>query len=254
MARRRMISEELIYDEEFNRLSLEAQCLFIRMLAKADDCGVIPANEYSLVTLTNPPARVRKNLPAYLEEMATDGLGVLFEYEGKRFFAFKRDSFDRIQSYILNKRSRSEYLNLEAETAITLISNKFLEILGKSTPDLVESRKQKVEGRKQKEGPPSETEVVDYFIENGYPEELARRVFQSYDVADWHDSRGNKVRNWKQKMVQVWFKEENKNGTNQRGGGAGTREVFTPEGNQRIADQVRAIRAARERGSDNPGG
>ena len=36
------------------------------------------------------------------------------------------------------------------------------------------------------------------------------KAFDYYDCADWHDSKGNKVKNWKQKMQAVWFKDENK--------------------------------------------
>jgi hypothetical protein len=83
----------------------------------------------------------------------------------------------------------------------------------------VEVDKKKKEKRKKTAAPfipPTEAEVVEYFTTKGFSAEAARRAFEGYDVADWHDSRGNKVRNWKQKMVQVWFKEENKNGSAQR--------------------------------------
>ena len=57
---------------------------------------------------------------------------------------------------------------------------------------------------------PQFDEVEFYFSENGYPKELAKRFFDSYSVADWFDSKGNKVKNWKQKAINVWFKPENK--------------------------------------------
>jgi hypothetical protein len=58
--------------------------------------------------------------------------------------------------------------------------------------------------------PPFLPEVKIYFIENGYSEESAIKAFKYYNEANWVDSNGNKVRNWKQKMQGVWFKEENK--------------------------------------------
>lgn len=58
--------------------------------------------------------------------------------------------------------------------------------------------------------PPSVDQVIKYFVENGFPIPLAKRVFESYNVADWHDSNGKKILNWKQKMQNVWFKPENK--------------------------------------------
>jgi hypothetical protein len=57
---------------------------------------------------------------------------------------------------------------------------------------------------------PSLLEVQSYFIENGFSKDLAKRAFDYYEVANWKDSKGNKVKNWKQKMRGVWFKEENK--------------------------------------------
>jgi hypothetical protein len=58
--------------------------------------------------------------------------------------------------------------------------------------------------------PPSENQVFDYFKEKGYTEGAAKIAFEYYAAADWHDSKGAKVKNWKQKMLSVWFKPENK--------------------------------------------
>lgn len=63
---------------------------------------------------------------------------------------------------------------------------------------------------KSKFNPPDLKEVEKYFIENGYTKEVAIRAFNYYDTADWKDSQGKKVRNWKQKMQGTWFKDENK--------------------------------------------
>ena len=57
---------------------------------------------------------------------------------------------------------------------------------------------------------PTETEVIDYFILKGYKPEIAKRAFLYYSEQEWHDSTGKAIKNWKGKMVAVWFKEENK--------------------------------------------
>lgn len=66
------------------------------------------------------------------------------------------------------------------------------------------------EGKKQKIINPELKEVVEYFRDNGYTSDSAKKAFEYYSVADWHDSKGSKVKNWKQKMRGVWFKPENK--------------------------------------------
>lgn len=57
---------------------------------------------------------------------------------------------------------------------------------------------------------PQLSEVESYFTENGYTKESAIKAFNYYDVANWKDSTGKQVKNWKQKMQSVWFKDENK--------------------------------------------
>jgi hypothetical protein len=57
---------------------------------------------------------------------------------------------------------------------------------------------------------PSSLEVENYFFENGYKREAGKKAFNYYSTGNWIDSKGNKVRNWKQKMQAIWFKDENK--------------------------------------------
>ena len=58
--------------------------------------------------------------------------------------------------------------------------------------------------------PPSLKDFKKYFEDNGYSAEVAIRAFIGYEVAEWHDSGGKKINNWKQKCQHVWFKPENK--------------------------------------------
>jgi hypothetical protein len=58
--------------------------------------------------------------------------------------------------------------------------------------------------------PPTESEVIEYFRQNGYTDTSAIKAFKYYSEADWKDSNEKKVKNWKQKMQGVWFKDENK--------------------------------------------
>lgn len=62
---------------------------------------------------------------------------------------------------------------------------------------------------------PTKSEVVAFFVENGYRGEIGERAFLYYSEAGWVDSRGNKVRSWKQKMRSVWFKGEHKKPENE---------------------------------------
>jgi len=52
---------------------------------------------------------------------------------------------------------------------------------------------------------PTEKQVIEYFIEKGFDVNTAKKAFEYYDLADWKDSKGNKVKNWKQKMLANWM-------------------------------------------------
>lgn len=48
--------------------------------------------------------------------------------------------------------------------------------------------------------PPTFEEVEEYAISRGYPN-LAKKFFEYYTTGDWRDSKGNKIKNWKQKFI-----------------------------------------------------
>ena len=58
---------------------------------------------------------------------------------------------------------------------------------------------------------PTLSEVEDYFLEKGSTIEKAKQAFEYYEVANWHDSKGKQVKNWKQKMLSVWINNSNFN-------------------------------------------
>lgn len=58
--------------------------------------------------------------------------------------------------------------------------------------------------------PPTLEEVKLYFKENGFTEHSAVTAFEYYDRLNWFDSNNKKVKNWKNKMLSVWFTEKNK--------------------------------------------
>lgn len=68
----------------------------------------------------------------------------------------------------------------------------------------------------EEKGPPTLQEVKDYFVEKGYTEQSAEKAWNYYNASlgdngrVWKDGKGQTVKNWKQKMQAVWFKDENK--------------------------------------------
>ena len=57
---------------------------------------------------------------------------------------------------------------------------------------------------------PTLEDVIVYFSDNGYSREAATKAFNYYSNLGWKNSKGNEVVNWKNTMLNNWFKEENK--------------------------------------------
>jgi len=66
--------------------------------------------------------------------------------------------------------------------------------------------------KEEKKGfvPPTLEEFKDYFKQNGFLVKVAEKAWTGYDVTDWHDSNGKKIKSWKQKCQHVWFRDDNK--------------------------------------------
>lgn len=99
-----------------------------------------------------------------------------------------------------NNATASECIPNDAKNAVS-------DSVNVSVNDSVREKKKRVVN---KFTPPSLQEVIDYFAENKFSKELAEKAFKYYETGEWKDGKGNQVRNWKQKMQSVWFKEENK--------------------------------------------
>jgi len=64
--------------------------------------------------------------------------------------------------------------------------------------------------KNQKFEVPTIDQVIAYFTLNGFTKLSAERFYYYYQEGNWIDSKGTKIRNWKQKAQAVWFKEENR--------------------------------------------
>jgi hypothetical protein len=74
--------------------------------------------------------------------------------------------------------------------------------------DIDKEKERKKEKRKFK--PPTRDEVINYFITQGYSKNLGAKAFDYYTIQGWKDAWGKPVKNWKAKMIAVWFREEDK--------------------------------------------
>lgn len=80
-----------------------------------------------------------------------------------------------------------------------------------NAPKVKESKVKEIKKKEIKKfEAPAILDCVSYFTENGYTKNSAEKFFNYYSCANWKDSKGNDVKNWKQKAQAIWFKDENK--------------------------------------------
>jgi len=202
-----MKKDSYYFSHDYNARN-DFKCLFLRQQLGMEGYGIYWFLIESLAESGGLlPLKIIPVLAMQMQVTETKVAGVinsfdLFEVTDNEFFSIrlnqhleKRNSISTINSEKGKKSAELRKLN-NSSTAVQPQFNK-----GKEKKERKESKVFKK---------PTLIDVVEYFKINGYDNSLAERAFNFYDCAEWKDSNGNEVRNWKQKMQGVWFKPENK--------------------------------------------
>lgn len=148
-------------------------------------------------------------------QMSMDAIGI------KNWRTYKK-AFDDLVEFGLIKvvqQSRNQYSatviaivkNTKANTkALSKATQKHSQKQSSSTADIDKPITKEPKTKNKVFIPPTIEEMQNYFFENGYTKESGEKAWRYYNESNWHDSKGNKVKNWKQKSLAVWFKPENK--------------------------------------------
>lgn len=173
--------------------------------------------DYTYPVANIPALGRRYNTTAEKVKTVVCNYGLFTVKDDKIFFS---DSLNRRMLVLEEKRAkRSEAGRLgnaarwktsqTDRNAITMQSQ-FIASKVKKSKEKESIGKESMRGKRKPFSPPTPSEVESFFTENGYTAEAARRAFDYYTDANWHDAEGKPVLNWKQKMRGVWFKPEHK--------------------------------------------
>jgi len=218
--KRRSIKTRIWSDEWVEKLSPQEKLLWIYLLTNSH------SNMLGLYEITIRKISFETGLTQEMVSKALKG----FERIGKAFLFFDKFLFlpnwikNQAMNSNMNTSARNLWDELPNELIIKLKENGFESFESLSNPlkglgnpsqnkkdeSEIEKERGKGSGKPKAFTPPTIQEVCEYFKENGYSEQSAKRAFQYYESAKWIDSKGSPVKNWKQKMIGVWFKEENK--------------------------------------------
>jgi hypothetical protein len=159
---------------------------------------------------TEKAGELFKHILQYVNDQdpTTDDLIVQLVFEPIKQ-QLKRD-LRKYEDFIEKQRDNGKRGGRPRKPNETQITQPFIEKPKKADTDTdTDTDKESVKG-KRKFKPPTRDEVVKYFIDKGYSQESGAKAFEYYSIQDWNDANGKPVKNWKAKMIAVWFKDENK--------------------------------------------
>jgi len=210
---KRFIDTGMFSDSWFCELTPNSKLLYIYLITKCDHAGIIDLNirlaefETGIKQLAKSFQTVRKDLGNRLVSLR-DNYYILPKFVKYQYPKGLNANVKAQQSVINRLREFDQDYN-SLLTVREELSNSSLTVQDKDTDTDKDKDMDSDKVKKKRFIHPEIWEVKAYFCEKGYSEESATRAFNGYDAAEWHDTNGKPVRNWKQKMNNVWFKPEN---------------------------------------------
>jgi len=175
----------------------------IEMLHEAEE-NKLPHKEYYYLALENQ-LKVDKDIVKDFIRCCIDEVE-LFRCDGNYFWSER--VYENVNKMNETKQKQSEAGKISASKRKQTSTDVEQVLNSTSTSVQVNSTNRNI--NRNNIYTPSLIEVTDFFIENGYSGKAGEQAFDYYEQGGWVDSKGSKVKNWKQKMRGVWFRDEHK--------------------------------------------
>lgn len=171
----------------------------------------IPYNEQMLSTITNTNTDVVRSALKLLQELnmieILDDL-TIYMNEVDKLIGSAVDNDNANRQRLFRERKKDHLLSERYEAVTKNNESKSIDIEIDKEIDKEKDKK----GKKHKVFvPPTYEEVFEYAKEKGR-EDIAKEFFDYFTVGEWFDSKGNKVKNWKQKFITWCSRNEVKKG------------------------------------------
>ena len=240
MADRRMFTKKVSDSDAFIEMSSAAQALYFHLNQGADDDGFNNQVQIAMLkahaSLDDLKVLMMKNFIIRFDS------GVIVIKHWRMHNTLRKDRYTPT-----NFQEELSLLGIKDNGSYTLgcqmVANRLpQDSIGKDSivEESIDKDKEKINKKERKPRakkefvPPTYEEVIEYAKSRGR-EDLAKVFFDYYDVGDWKDKNGDKVKIWKQKFI-TW---ERNNPNNERGGNnadnmgnnsRSTSEVFIGDG------------------------
>ena len=221
----RFLKESICTSEDINRLSPQAEILFYRLIVQADDFGCYYGDE-RIVKSTCYPLRSDEikcdQVKSWLMELAAVGLIEIYIAKDERKYIHFVTWSKHQQTRAVNRKFPDPYGEestmiaddsnckhvIADDSNCTRIRIRNRNSIRNNNSD-IESESDKPEKKKNKFIPPTLDEVREY-CESRNSSVDPVKFFDYYSAGNWKDSKGDSVKNWKQKVI-TWERKEEKN-------------------------------------------
>ena len=196
MARKRMIDPSFWTDEKLGECTIQERLLFMGLISNADDEGYGRANPKLLKSLIFPYDDLRaSDLEKWLSHLGGLHMVVLYEYNGQTYYNLP--NFLRHQT--INRPTETSFPKLDSE-GVVILNEYSMSTHGVLTPKRKEENRIEKEEKKKEFIAPSLEEIKKYVLDKKLNVD-ADKFYNYFTEGNWVDSKGNKVKNWKQKIL-----------------------------------------------------
>lgn len=227
MAEKRMFTQKIIDSDAFLEMPLSAQALYFHLNMRADDDGFIN-NPKKIVRMVNASEDDLRILIVKRFAIAFES-GVIVIKHWRMHNSLRTDRYHptdyKDEFSMLGIKENGSYTDNPDHAFIPALSSGN-QMATNCQPDgnqlatenrldknrLDKNRKDKSIGKRFT--PPTLEEVEAYVKERNSSVD-AKRFWEYYEAGGWKDSKGNAVKNWKQKLLTWERKDGERNGTNQ---------------------------------------
>lgn len=200
MARKRMIDPNIWQSEDFSKLSTLAKLVFIGLFSLADDEGRGRCNPvYLKSTLFPYEEGIRSaDIDKTLSEISSNMSVIFYSCDGSNYYSlYNWNTWQKI-----DRPSESKIPEYNKETTQRLFddnsTNARRVVVSNKNKKRIEDNKNIKENKEFV--PPTLEEVKNYVSEKSLNVN-AEQFYNYFTEGNWIDSKGNKVKSWKQKIL-----------------------------------------------------
>lgn len=208
----RIIKESICTSDSIDNLTWFEEVLFYRLIVSCDDFGRYDGRAAVIKNRLFPLKEDKlklKEVTNAINHLSKAGLIQLYTCNGKQFLYLptweSHQSIRAQKSKYPDPSDGCELLNTSESNCLQMNSDVPVIQSYSESYSYSDAKSEKPKNRKRFT-PPTLEEVKAYVQEKGYSVD-AEYFFKYYAEGDWIDSKGNQVKNWKQKLI-TWAKKD----------------------------------------------